>query len=308
MSFTICFTPLFTIAAPVLVVYFLHRRFYFWRKARLTWLTISLWGISLIPVCQVITATTIAVLQIPKTAVSPHIPFSVEINQAAIMHGLDPALLAALVKIESGFNPTAVSPSGAMGLTQIMPETARELRLTNPFSPTENLNAGARYLAWLITFFNGDTEQALMAYHGGPGRISSGAARPIDYQYMQNVMTAHQQYQIVALIPANARITEIHPNPGPFKGVDYSTGCGSPILSPVSGTVTAVGFDDYVGEYGSNNSYLIVAEGEREVIFMHGEYTAITGQSVHEGQPIGYEASIGNSTGCHTDISIRSID
>lgn len=306
MSFTICFTPLFTIAAPALAVWFLHRRVDFWRRARLTWLALSLWGMSLLPVCQVLLTAVIAILQTPNTAVL-HIPFSAEINQAAAAYGLDPALLAGLVKVESGFNPTAVSPSGAMGLTQIMPETARELGLTSPFSPAENLNAGARYLAWLITFFNGDTEQALMAYHGGPGRIASGAVRPIDRQYMQDVLAAYQQYQIVALVPAQATITDIPAYLTPFKGVDYSQGCNSPILSPIIGTVTAVGFDGYVGQYGSNNSYLIISDGQREIIFMHGRYTAVINQSVEKGQLIGYEASIGNSTGCHTDISIRSI-
>lgn len=306
MSFTICFTPLFTIAAPVLVIWFAHRRFDFWRRARLTWLSLSLWGLSLLPVCQVLLTAVIALLATPKTAVSAHIPFSAEINQAAAAHGLDPALLAGLVKIESGFNPTATSAAGAMGLTQIMPATAAELGLSAPYNPQVNLEAGARYLAWLINQF-GSTESALMAYHGGPGRIASGAIRPIDRQYARDVLAAYGQYQIVALVPDQATITDIPARLTPFKGVDYTTGCGSPIPSPATGTVTAVGFDGYIGEYGSNNSYLIVNDGQREIILMHGHYTAVVGQSVIIGQIIGREASIGNSTGCHTDISIRSI-
>lgn len=301
------FTPLFTIALPPVVVCLCHRRYEFWRRARLTWLTLSLWMMALMPVCQVVMMVAIDALNAPSTSTLAHVPYGQQITAAANRHGLKPELLAGLVATESGFNATAVSGSGAMGLTQIMPATAAELGLMNPYDAAANLDAGARYLAWLIDYFGGDEAQAIMAYHGGPGRIMGGQVRPIDRQYLASVQAAQARYEVVALVPSEARITSLPQQPTAWKGVDYAMGCGAAILAPVAGTVVEVGFDGFVGEYGSNNSYLIIEAGDgREVILLHGEYTAVVGTAVGVGDVVGYEASVGNSTGCHTDISIRS--
>lgn len=92
------------------------------------------------------------------------------IEQAAANHGLDPKLLEALVSAESGFDPRARSRAGAMGLTQLMPGTAEELGVTDPFDPVQSLNGGAKYLAQMLERF-GSTELALAAYNAGPGRV-----------------------------------------------------------------------------------------------------------------------------------------
>ena len=89
---------------------------------------------------------------------------------AARLANISPALLAALVWQESRWNPQALSSKGAMGLAQLMPDTARELRV-DPRDPSANLIGGARYLRQLLDMFGGDVERALAAYNAGPGRV-----------------------------------------------------------------------------------------------------------------------------------------
>ena len=91
------------------------------------------------------------------------------IERAAAEAGLDPRLLAAMVWQESGFDPDAVSRSGAIGLSQLMPGTAEELGV-DPHDPVQNLAGGARYLAWTIEEF-GSLELGLAAYNAGPGAV-----------------------------------------------------------------------------------------------------------------------------------------
>lgn len=98
-------------------------------------------------------------------------PMMAEIEAAALAHGLDPKLLHALVLQESAYNPRAVSPVGAAGLTQLMPATARDLGVRDRFNPVENLHGGANYLAQQIVRF-ADLELALAAYNSGPSRVA----------------------------------------------------------------------------------------------------------------------------------------
>lgn len=90
---------------------------------------------------------------------------------AAARHGLDAGLFKALVQQESAWNPRAVSPAGAQGLTQLMPGTARMLGVADPFDPAANLDGGARFLSQMLKEFNGDTSLALAAYNAGPGAV-----------------------------------------------------------------------------------------------------------------------------------------
>jgi soluble lytic murein transglycosylase-like protein len=100
------------------------------------------------------------------------------INKAADRHNVDPNLVRALVKVESNFNPNAVSRKGAMGLMQLMPQTARQLRLTNPFNPEENVDAGVRHLRELLDNYGGDVRLSLAAYNAGTGAVARSSGIP----------------------------------------------------------------------------------------------------------------------------------
>ena len=86
-------------------------------------------------------------------------------------HGLDPVLVQSMIAEESGFNARAVSPKGAAGLMQLMPGTARDLRVSDVFDPGQNVEAGARYLRSLLERYKGDLAKALAAYNAGPGAV-----------------------------------------------------------------------------------------------------------------------------------------
>jgi soluble lytic murein transglycosylase-like protein len=93
------------------------------------------------------------------------------IEEVARREGVTPELLRAIIDRESGFRPCAVSRKGAQGLMQLMPETAAELGVNDPFDPKENIAAGARFLSQLLERYKGDITLALGAYNAGPARV-----------------------------------------------------------------------------------------------------------------------------------------
>ena len=98
-------------------------------------------------------------------------PFEALISAAAARHGLPASLIRAVIQVESGFNPQAVSPAGAKGLMQLMDGTGAELGVTNPFDPAQNIEAGAAYLKKMLNEF-GSLPLALAAYNAGPGAVA----------------------------------------------------------------------------------------------------------------------------------------
>ena len=90
---------------------------------------------------------------------------------AAKKHDVDAALVSAVIKAESDYNPHTVSHKGARGLMQLMPATAKRFGVTNSFDPEENIHAGTRYLRWLLTKFDGNADLAVAAYNAGEGNV-----------------------------------------------------------------------------------------------------------------------------------------
>jgi soluble lytic murein transglycosylase-like protein len=109
---------------------------------------------------------------------APRHDLTSSISQAAESASLPDSLLRAVVEVESGGNSQAVSPAGAQGLMQLMPGTAAELGVTNPFDPKQNLEGGARYLAQQLERFDGDLRLALAAYNAGPGAVKRHGGVP----------------------------------------------------------------------------------------------------------------------------------
>ena len=100
------------------------------------------------------------------------------IERAAETHRVDPILLTAMARTESSFDPRAVSPKGAQGLMQLMPQTATRFGVTDAFDAGQNVDGGARYLSWLLERFSGQTELALAGYNAGEAAVDRHSGIP----------------------------------------------------------------------------------------------------------------------------------
>ena len=157
-------------------------------------------------------------------------PFGAEIDAAAARYGLDPALLKGLIRQESGFNPSARSAAGALGLTQLMPSTAASLGV-DPSDPAQAIDGGARYLQAQLDRFGGDAAKALAAYNAGPGAVARfGGVPPYaeTQNYVNKVLGYAAQYRAaggwdpsrVAVPPTT---TPVAAAPVTGSGLGYST-------------------------------------------------------------------------------------
>jgi soluble lytic murein transglycosylase-like protein len=126
------------------------------------------------------------------------VPFASTIEAACAKYGLNPNLLAGLIEQESHFDPTVGSAAGAQGLTELMPETASSLGVTDPHDPTQSIEGGARLLSEKLKEFGGNTELALAAYNAGSGAVQQYNGippYPETEQYVQKVLGYASGYE-----------------------------------------------------------------------------------------------------------------
>ncbi|GGA58380.1 hypothetical protein GCM10007416_34490 [Kroppenstedtia guangzhouensis] len=241
------------------------------------------------------------------------------INEAAARYGVDPALIAAVAKAESNFNPKAGSQAGARGVMQVMPFNAQGANL---WDPRENIFRGTEILAAHIQKYDGDLEKALAAYNAGPGAVSKYNGIPPYKEtqaYVPKVLKYYKQYQpmvkngqIVATLgygmlarPAETKVScgfTCYKNHG---GIDFSGRGNRAIYAAESGRV--VRKEDRDGQsYGT----LVVIDhgGGIETAYAHMYWKDIqveTGQMVRRGQRIGTMGNNGNSSGTHLHFEVR---
>jgi soluble lytic murein transglycosylase-like protein len=124
--------------------------------------------------------------------------YDAEIRSAAQRHGVEEAIVRAIIHAESSFNPNAISRAGAQGLMQLMPATARRFGVSNSFDPTQNISGGVQYLAWLLKRYNGDLTLAAAGYNAGEGAVDRHKGVPPyneTRRYVERVRLLAERYR-----------------------------------------------------------------------------------------------------------------
>ncbi|HMG35038.1 MAG TPA: lytic transglycosylase domain-containing protein [Blastocatellia bacterium] len=167
---------------------------------------------------------------VPTTLAGHHISsgnpaIDLLVQEAASRNGLDPCLIISVMRAESGFNKSAISPKGASGLMQLMPETAARFGVRNIFDPRENILGGATYLRWLLDRFGGDVRLALAGYNAGEGSVEIYGNRIPPFLETQNyVRTIYTKYSTLhlgrtATTPVSAEAAAPLPKTSPSENV-----------------------------------------------------------------------------------------
>jgi len=124
----------------------------------------------------------------PPTADAPAAGIDEAVGRIALQHQLSPQLIHSVIKVESNYNPYAVSAKGAQGLMQLIPSTARRFGVSNSFDPAENIQGGAKYLRYLLDLYGGSYPLALAAYNAGEGAVAKYGGVP-PYAETRNYLT-----------------------------------------------------------------------------------------------------------------------
>jgi len=133
----------------------------------------------------------------PYTKDSNH--YDLLISEFSQKYDVDSALIKAMIRAESGFNPLAVSRKGAKGLMQLMPETASRMKVSNIFNPKENIEGGVRYFKYLLSLFNNDLRLSLAAYNAGENLVAELRTIPPyreTVDYVRKVLNFYQSYKL----------------------------------------------------------------------------------------------------------------
>jgi soluble lytic murein transglycosylase-like protein len=133
--------------------------------------------------------------------VDSRLRYASQIQAAAIANNVESALIRAVITVESGYNPSAVSRAGAVGLMQLMPETAKRYNVTNRHDPEQNIHAGAQYLSDLLRMFDNNLQLAIAAYNAGEQAVMKYGNRIPPYRetlaYVPKVMSFYKRYSVV---------------------------------------------------------------------------------------------------------------
>jgi soluble lytic murein transglycosylase-like protein len=149
----------------------------------------------------VVTPKTVAQRSVPENVVAPRVVGPIEpappaeapaaldqtVERIAEQNGLKPELLHSVIKVESNYNPYAVSSKGALGMMQLIPSTARRFGVGDVFNPVDNIQGGAKYLRYLLDLYNGNYPLALAAYNAGEGAVAKHGGVP-PYRETQNYL------------------------------------------------------------------------------------------------------------------------
>jgi soluble lytic murein transglycosylase-like protein len=203
------------------------------------------------------------------------------IQTVAARHHVDPALVRAVVQVESGGNPEAVSRKGAMGLMQLMPETAVEMGVDKVFDPQQNLDAGVRQLRSLLVRYNGDLDKALAAYNAGAGAVdrAGGVPRiPETRDYVRKVTNNYFQsdagQQVIAQpsgqksaptgLTTTVASAKVGSNPKPSGNTPHSTSTtaaannnAAPANPPATGNTTAPAGEHHIYQVKDSQGRLV---------------------------------------------------